>query len=115
MIENAMWWLSDRIHRAPENPSPQAPPRKQRRDDAAAGSRFLADFIGSTTSADAEIQYSLRRMRDRARELCRNDDYARRYLQLLAANVVGEHGFTLQVRARNLQAPNAGQLDAVGW
>ena len=64
MIAEAMWWLTDRVHRpAPENPSPAT---KKRRYDGAAGSRFLADFIGSTTSADAELQYSLRRIRDRA-------------------------------------------------
>ena len=112
MIQEAMWWLTDRVHRpAPENPSPK---QKKRRYDGAAGSRFLADFVGSTTSSDAELQYSLRRLRDRARELCRNDDYARRYLQLMSSNVVGEHGFTLQSRARNLNEPNVGQLDAAG-
>jgi lambda family phage portal protein len=112
MIAEAMWWLTDRVHRpAPENPSPK---QKKRRYDGAAGSRFLADFVGSTTSSDAELQYSLRRLRDRARELCRNDDYARRYLQLMSSNVVGEHGFTLQSRARNLNEPNVGQLDAAG-
>ncbi len=114
MISEFMLGLSERIAREPTPPaSPRQAPRR-RRYDAAGGSRFLADFIGPTTSADAELQYSLRRLRDRARELCRNDDYARRYLQLMASNVIGEHGFTMQSRARNLNPPGAGELDISG-
>lgn len=112
-------WISERIARenlgTPEPIETKAAPRR-RSYAGAAGSRLLADFVASTTSADGEIRYNLRRLRDRSRELSRNNDYMRRYLQLLSQNVVGEHGFQLQSRARNERKPGEerGSLDASG-
>ena len=109
-------WLSEKFARDALGVSPleeQAAP-KRRSYQGASGSRLLADFVASTTSADAELRYNLRRLRDRSRELSRNNDYMKRYLQLMAQNVVGEHGFQLQSRARNERRPGQqrGDLDA---
>ncbi len=72
--------------------------------------RLFADFLASNTSADAELNNSLTVLRNRSRDLARNNEYVRRYLNMIKTNVVGEKGFTLQVRARNID----GTLDTVG-
>ena len=74
----------------------------QRRNYAAAArNRLMADFIGSNRSADSEIRWSLKELRNRSRDLERNNEYFRRYLQLLQTNVVGSNGFNLQISAVN--------------
>lgn len=72
--------------------------------------RLFADFIGSNRSADSEIRWALPDLRNRSRDLERNNEYFRRYLQLLRVNVVGEGGFNLQVKAKN---PD-GSIDRAG-
>lgn len=82
---------------------PSKPKKIQRRNYAAAGKgRLFADFTGSNRSADSEIRWALNELRNRSRDLERNNEYFRRYLQLLRTNVVGEAGFRLQVRARDM-------------
>ena len=72
--------------------------------------RLFADFISSSRSADSEIRPSLRILRDRCREISRNHPYAKRYLQIMATNVVGDTGVQMQVRKRN----DDNSLDTVG-
>jgi lambda family phage portal protein len=76
-------------------------PLKKRNYAAAAKGRLFGDFTGSNRSADSEIRWALRDIRNRSRDLERNNEYFRRYLQLLRVNVVGENGFNAQVRGRN--------------
>ena len=81
---------------------PVKPTGIQKRNYAAAGrGRLFADFNGSNRSADSEIRWALNELRNRSRDLERNNEYFRRYLQLLRTNVVGSNGFSLQVRATN--------------
>ena len=84
-------------------------PTRKRAFEAANTGRLFNDWMTQTKSADADIRYTLKAMRARSRDLTQNNDYARRYLDLVAANVVGPKGITLQVRARE---PN-GVLDQV--
>jgi lambda family phage portal protein len=63
--------------------------------------RLLLDWVMINLSADKEIQNDLPALRARARELVRNSPYAKRFLQLLRANVVGPHGIRLQARIRS--------------
>jgi len=72
--------------------------------------RLFADFLASNNSADAELSLALPTLRNRSRDLARNNEYAKRFLNLIKTNVIGESGFTLQVRARNDDA----SLDARG-
>ena len=65
---------------------------------AAKASRLLADFLSPSSSADKEIRNSIRTLRDRARELCRNEPYAQRALQIFRTTVVGETGFTFKAK-----------------
>lgn len=77
---------------------------------AAAKGRLFADFTGSARSADSEVRWALPELRNRSRDLERNNEYFRRYLTLLETNVVGEQGIRLQLKARN---PD-GKLDVGG-
>ena len=81
-----------------ENPAPKV--IEKRYYTAAGQNRLLADFMGSERSADSELRPALLKLRSRARDLARNNEYVKRYLELMKANVVGDRGFTLQVKAR---------------
>lgn len=79
----------------------QKPQLKKRTYASARTGRLFGDFIQSGNSADSELRFTLEVMRNRSRELIRDNEFARRYINLLKTNVVGDHGFHLQVKARN--------------
>ena len=84
---------------------------KQRRTyKAASTANIFSDFIGTSSNADSTIRFNLRKIRDRCREQARNNDYAKRYLQLMTTNVVGQNGIRIQSKARN----EDGSLDFIG-
>lgn len=93
-----------------KKPSPKPRGIQKRNYAAAARGRLFADFVGSNRSADSEIRWALNELRNRSRDLERNNEYFRRYLQLLRTNVVGNNGFRLQVKAVNVD----GSPDVVG-
>jgi len=76
-------------------------PQKKRMYAAASKGRLFADFRPGDRSADSEIRWALPDLRNRSRDLERNNEYFQRYLHLLRTNVVGEKGIRLQVKARN--------------
>ena len=84
--------------------------KKMRNYKAAQSSNLFADWISGSANADSAIRFNLRKIRDRCREQARNNDYAKRYLQLLVTNVVGQNGIRVQSKARN----DDGELDFVG-
>jgi lambda family phage portal protein len=60
--------------------------------------RLLADWLTSSVGPNAELRYSARQLMVRARDLEKNDALVRRYLALVAENVVGHRGQVLQSR-----------------
>jgi len=72
-------------------------------------SRLTADWVTSSTSADSEIKASFKTLRNRARQLCRDNDYARQALRSIQNNVIG-HGIRHQGQVRMLRG---GKLDEV--
>ncbi|QDP51778.1 MAG: putative portal protein [Prokaryotic dsDNA virus sp.] len=84
--------------------------RKIRNYKATQGGGLFADWMSGSLSADSAIRFNLRKIRDRCREQARNNDYAKRYLQLLVTNVVGQNGIRIQSKARN--ADNS--IDKIG-
>lgn len=68
---------------------------------AAKVDRLTYDWITSDLSMDSELRRSLKKMRARSRELERNDDYVRNFLNQAATNVVGPSGFKLQMQIKN--------------
>ncbi|WP_342270479.1 phage portal protein [Rickettsia endosymbiont of Orchestes rusci] len=75
------------------------PPPVKRQYSAANINRLTSDWITSGLSADSELYKSLKLLRNRSRELCINNDYARRFLKRTSTNVIGNSGIRLQVRA----------------
>lgn len=71
-------------------------------------SRLTADWNPfASTSLDFELRIALRLMRQRSRDLFRNDGYARKYGSLCSTNIVGPQGIALQVTATDSQGnPN---------
>lgn len=75
-----------------------APPEQSRQFHAADFSRLTSDWLASNNSADSEIRGNLKTMRNRCRNLERDNDYARRYFKLLVNNVLGHAGIGLQMK-----------------
>jgi lambda family phage portal protein len=71
-------------------PQPPAPAASRRRAyEGAMVSRLTADWVTSSTSADAEIDGSLVRLRNRSRQLVRDNGYAQQALRCIVSNVIG--------------------------
>ena len=68
---------------------------------AAANNRLFGDWSLSTQTQDAHLRSDLKIMRERARELCRDDDYAKKFQWELRSNVIGDKGITLQMQVKN--------------
>ncbi len=82
-------------------------PVRRRMYEGAKFSRLTADWVTGNTSADSEIYGSAQKLRDRARQLCRDNDYARQALRAIEGNVVGQ-GIPFQAQVRMLRG---GRLD----
>ncbi len=80
--------------------------------------RLVADWITSSTSMDAEIRKDLKRLRDRSRDLVRNNDYARSAQRAITNNVVGQ-GVTMQasvkMRRGNRMDDNTNSAIEASW
>lgn len=67
-----------------------------------ASSRLTNDWIfAATRSPDQEIRGDIRVLKNRARDLSRNNPHARRFRRLLSHNVVGPHGVRLQAKVKD--------------
>lgn len=86
-----------------------ARPRGVRIFQGAKEGRITMDWFTGRTSADQEIRQDLLRLRNRSRTIVRDTPIGRRYVDLFAENVAGEHG--LRFRPRCL-LPN-GERDTV--
>lgn len=81
----------------------------------------LVDFMAGAKSADEEIRYDIRRLRDRCRDLARNNDYAKRFISIMKTNVIGEMGIQLQadakerVRGEIVEDDNANDIIESEW
>lgn len=102
--------IFDRFKQKPAEP---AKPFKKRGYAAANAGRLFTDFGTTSASADAELKPALAAIRARSRDLVRNNEYARRYVQLIRNNVVGDRGFRLQVKARDNGVLDLGGNQAV--
>ena len=77
--------------------------RSRKRGYAAAEKRArFGDFRVSRGSADYELRQGLVAVRAKSRYLARNSSFMRRFLWLLAINVVGKKGFIFQSRVKRL-------------
>lgn len=64
----------------------------------------LNNWIVAQESAETALRDGqLTRLRDLAREACQNNNYAKRYLQLLSNNVLGATGIALEMDVRDMR------------
>ncbi len=90
---------------------PTKKPQIFKRTYAAANTgHIFSDFKASERSPDSELRPAIKSIRSRSRDLARNNEYAKKYLNLLKNNVIGEKGFSLQVKATD----SIGKLDQDG-
>ena len=87
-------------------------PRK-RAVEAGEVSRLNASWTAQNHPADEEIRRALERVRARSRDLAYNNEYARKYLQMVATHIVGPSGFTLQALAADFGQPDRLARDAI--
>ena len=78
---------------------PEQSQQGNRRNFAGAGRLgALQSWQPQNWSADALAQSDLDRLRARARSLARDNDYMRKFLQMVESNIIGREGFALQMR-----------------
>jgi lambda family phage portal protein len=75
----------------------------------AQNTRLTLSLPGYSNAINADLDVALTTLRARARHLCQNHEYGRRFLSMVATNLVGAYGPTLQVRAKNVPS-KAGAL-----
>ena len=91
-------WKTGRVTTRMPNPISlaavqRAEMQKQQRSYAGAQyDRLTEDFLAPLTTGDAEMRTRIRTLRQRARELERNEPYSRRFLSRLEDNVYDHHG-----------------------
>jgi lambda family phage portal protein len=82
---------------------PRDQPRRRRRNYAGAIiSRLTSDWMSTQASADAEIRTSIKKLRDRSREMVRNNPYAKQAKRTTQVNVVGS-GIKLQSQVQQVR------------
>lgn len=68
---------------------------------AAQVNRLTADWTSYHQSIDSDIRQALVIIRERARDLVKNNEYGKAFLRALSTNIVGPNGFTLQMDVKN--------------
>lgn len=79
-----------------------APKGSGRRAFAAARiSRTEADWLATNNAINQELRSDLDRLRARGRELVQNNDYAKKFAEMCANNIIGPGGIRLQARVQD--------------
>lgn len=76
--------------------------------DAAKGSRYTNDWVTQQGSADRAMKNDVASLRDRARDLERNDGYAESLFIELESNIIGPKGIQMKPMARKADARASG-------
>jgi lambda family phage portal protein len=71
---------------------------QQRNFVAGTPSRTTGNWVATNTSIDQDLRVALATLRARSRNLAQNNPYAAKFLKMVATNVVGHTGFTLQAQ-----------------
>ena len=98
--------MSKHKRKQPQQQTPAAP--RRRAYEGALVSRLTADWVTSSTSADAEIDGSLVRLRNRSRQLLRDNPYVQAARRAIVTNVIGR-GIRMQSRVPMVRG--GGRLD----
>jgi lambda family phage portal protein len=87
----------------------------QRRNfNAARMDRFTASWFSGTNSINKELEGDLDKLRSRGRDLSKNNEYGKKFQNMVIANVIGPNGFKLQSRTMtNNGTPDKLDNDAI--
>lgn len=90
--------IDGKWHHAPGSNAARSISRRARHRAFAAAKQdnLTASFTGSSLSPDEALRRDLRMLRNRSRQLCMDNDYAKKFLHMTMANVVGVNGIKLQ-------------------
>jgi lambda family phage portal protein len=119
--QDITWAASRRFSHAPKPPKtvqPKVRIPRARQFDGAESSTILNDWSRDGISCDADLFDAAQDLRARAKDLCQNNQYAKRFLRLLETNVVGPDGIRLQMaKKRNDGTPDklVNDLIEAGW
>lgn len=92
-------WLGQRPGDGYRRAGISAPGGRARRGYYAAQvNRLTAGWSATTSSANSDIFRSLDALRARSRVLAQNDEYVKRWIAMVSANLVGPFGFRLQAQ-----------------
>jgi lambda family phage portal protein len=98
MAANAKWYNEERVRQPgsvvlrewnAQRAVQKTAVARQRQYAGAAINRMTSDWTALNTSADSEIITSLRVLRARSRELCRDNEYAKAAVRIITNNVIG--------------------------
>ncbi|MBV9214811.1 MAG: phage portal protein, partial [Acidobacteria bacterium] len=73
-------------------------------------SRSNSDWVTISATSNYETQTSITALRARARQMCRDDAYAQKFLRMAESNVIGSQGIQLDPRAKKPRGKNQGTL-----
>lgn len=90
----AFKWFSRKTVEPAEAPAGKG--GQKRRFDAASTNRLLASWLRGNQDINEMLRGDLDVLVARSRDLAKNNDYVRKFLRMVATNVVGPQGFTLQ-------------------
>ena len=76
---------------------------------AGAIDRLVNSFSGVNQTVDESLKVNLDKMRHRSRELLYDNDYGKKYIDMVKANIVGSKGIKLQAQSKG----NDGNLDKI--
>ncbi|MCP4828743.1 MAG: phage portal protein, partial [Proteobacteria bacterium] len=76
-------------------------PEQKRMFSAGKVDRLTASWTATPQTPDQVVEGNLTALVARSREQYANNDYARRFVELVQSNVVGPHGVIMQSRAAN--------------
>lgn len=85
---------------APQIPQTEQPMTAHRSFTAAQLSGITESWSAAPSDINADLA-KLNTLRNRSRDLVKNNDYARRFISLLRTNVIGPNGIVLQVQAKD--------------
>lgn len=78
-------------------------------------SRLMADFDDPTLSADGANDQALRTLRNRGRQLVRDNALAQSFVRLAVDNVIGPDGFQVQITATDARAAQQVKAEFYRW
>ena len=97
----SLGWLKTRIFGAKQNNASVELGRKVRSFAAGLSSRLTSSWKAFNQSIDSGLLRTLDAMRARSNDLAKNNGYIKKWLEMVADNVIGQKGFTLRVLSLN--------------